>query len=186
MALTVSLKKPRVSNIICTADLSQEVPIGKFVNFPWGIYDQNCYGGRCGYIKPSGMNGKVTIFRTGKMISLGAKSISDAQKQLIWAKSLLVQANLIGDVKLTPSVRNIVASLDVEHSLDPIKICKNIAGCLYEPEIFSGIILRYLGSITYLIFASGKIIIPGAKSIEELNTASFEIQQKLAPFFETM
>jgi len=65
---------PKIVNVVTTADLKQKVDIKKFPEFAWGIYDKHTYGGRCGYVRANKMQGKVTMFPSGKMISLGAKS----------------------------------------------------------------------------------------------------------------
>ena len=80
---------PKIRNIICTSDLKQIIDISKFINFPWGIYDEVTYGGRCGYVKTPDIKGKVTIFLSGKMISLGANSLKTSYQQLETAKFCL-------------------------------------------------------------------------------------------------
>ena len=47
---------------------------------------------------------------------------------------------------------------------------------IYEPEQFPALILRNASpKVTYLVFSSGKIVIVGNKSIEDLETASRKI-----------
>ena len=48
---------------------------------------------------------------------------------------------------------------------------------LYEPEVFAGLIHRIQGSCVSLIFASGKVVIVGGKSNEEINSAYFYLKQ---------
>ncbi|MDE2590575.1 MAG: hypothetical protein KGL95_13030 [Patescibacteria group bacterium] len=172
--------KPIISNVICTADLHQKVDLKKFLNFRWGIYDSEIYGGRCGYVKSIDMVGKVTVFLSGKMISLGTKSVKSAILQLNLAKSHLIKAKLISNTKLEPKVQNIVATLTLDHRIKINELAKNLNGAIYEPEQFPAIILRTIESTSYLIFSTGKIVISGAKSEDEIAQASFEIQQKLS------
>ena len=61
--------------MVTTADLRQHVDATKFIQYPWGSYDLERYGGRCGYVKDDEIQGRVTVFLSGKMISTGAKSI---------------------------------------------------------------------------------------------------------------
>ena len=81
--------KPReeitIVNVVCTADLKQRIEIKKFNEFSWGIYDSEIYRGICGYVKSPEMQGKVTVFSSGKMISIGAKSIRSAKEQIFHA-----------------------------------------------------------------------------------------------------
>jgi len=75
-------KEIQISNIVTTADLKQKVNISKLNDFPWGIYDQISYNGICAYVKTPEMRGRVTIFTTGKMISIGSNTIEDSINKL--------------------------------------------------------------------------------------------------------
>lgn len=59
-----------IENVVATPDLKQRVEITLFNRFNWGLYDLEYYGGRVGYIKDVYMQGKITIFPSGKMISI--------------------------------------------------------------------------------------------------------------------
>ncbi|MDE1829227.1 MAG: hypothetical protein KGI25_02780 [Thaumarchaeota archaeon] len=159
--------------------MRQKVDLTKFLNFEWGIYDGEIYGGRCGYVKLPETKGKVTVFSSGKVISIGAKSTNDSFKQLNNAKFQLLQANLIFDVEIEPKIQNIVATLSLDHSLSINKMVRELRGAIYEPDQFPAVILKSVNKGSYLIFASGKIVISGCKSDDEIMQASFEIQQKI-------
>jgi TATA-box binding protein (TBP) (component of TFIID and TFIIIB) len=168
-----------ISNVVSTANLNQKVAIQKFIEFGWGIYDSEIYGGRCGYVKTPEMDGRVTVFSSGKMISVGGKSIKKSIEQLNHAKFHLLRGKLIEDVALKPKIQNIVATITLPRPLKIAQIYDKLAGAIYEPEQFPGIILKSINSVSYLIFASGKIVISGAKSKKELLTSAFEIQHTL-------
>ena len=87
--------KPKICNVVSTADLKQKVNINELSKLPCGIFDESIYGGRCGYVKIPEMKGRVTIFASGKMISIGGNSVTKAHNQLNQAKFYLVQENLI-------------------------------------------------------------------------------------------
>ncbi len=144
-----------------------------------GIYDEAIYGGRCGYVKMPEMDGRVTIFPSGKMISVGGRTISKAIEQLNHAKFYLVQEKMIHDVKIVPVIRNIVATVELDHKIPVDVLASKISGAIYDPETFPGMILKGIDSCRFLVFASGKIVIAGAKSSDELNSASFEVLQRL-------
>jgi len=170
-------KEISIANVVCTADLKQRVNIKKFVKYPWGIFDEEIYSGRCGYVKIPDMQGRVTIFPSGKMISIGAKSIKNAIEQLYQAKFQLVTSNIISDTKLETKIQNIVGLIDFGKKIDVHKLARSLPRCIYEPEIFPGLIYSFLRNQKALIFASGKIVTPGAKSLEELNSICFELER---------
>lgn len=172
-------KNVEIHNVVCTANLNQKVDITKLSHIPGGMYDQEIYSGRCGYIKTPSMKGRVTIFPSGKMISVGGKSIKNATEQIYQAKFLLLQKNLISDVLIETQVRNIVSTINIHKKIGIEKLSSKIPGSIYDPETFPGLILKGLWSCTFLIFGSGKIVIVGTKSIKELNKSIYELIQKL-------
>lgn len=173
-------KKPKICNVICTGNLEQKINVTKLSKLPNGIYDKKIYGGRCGYVKTPDMDGRVTIFPSGKMISIGGKTIKKAIDQLNRAKSYLVEAKLVKDIKLIPLIRNIVATTEADQKIPIEEISTKIPGAIYNPENFSGMILKGLHNCSFLVFASGKIVIAGTRSSEELSKSSFELFQRMS------
>ena len=71
-------------------------------------------------------------------------------------------------------IKNLVATSQVPYNIDRKKIAARYPSfCVFEPDIFPGVIMRYPGlePNTALIFSSGKINITGSKSEEEANMA---------------
>ena len=175
--------KPQICNVVCTADLKQRINIASLANIQYGLYDKSVYRGNCAYIKMPKMKGRVTIFSTGKMISVGEKSIKKSIKQLNNAKKYLVHEKIINNIQLIPETRNIVALIDMKQPLPIHRMVPLIHGAIYEPETFPGMILKRTKS-SFLIFASGKIVSTGTKSMEDLRVTSFEITNKLMIMLE--
>ena len=70
-------------------------------------------------------------------------------------------------------MQNIVGSCDIRFpiSLDSLN-SEHTNHATYEPEIFPGLIYRMRSpKIVLLIFASGKIVLTGAKTREDIETA---------------
>ena len=168
--------KMRVVNVVATADLLQPVDLKLFNANRWGIYDLDIYP--AGYVRDGLIQGRVVVFHSGKMISAGASSIRSAFGNLTHAKRLLTDAGIAGDVKLSPRVRNIVASLDIGHTLDLARVVRSSPDVIYEPEQFPGAMLKTKGeSISFLVFSSGKVVIAGAKTMAELKSAAKRIEE---------
>jgi len=175
-------KEIKIHNIICTADLKQKINIKEFSKYSWGIFDQAIYKGRCGYFKSPDIKGKVTIFSSGKMISLGAKSINEAKEQIDKAKLQLKKDGFIQDKKLEIKIRNIVATFTLKKIYGFERLAGMLPNSIYEPEQFPGIIFRSLRGPVILIFASGKCVMVGGKSLSELNEGLFEVEQMINRF----
>ncbi len=168
LELTLS-KEIKISNIVTTADLKQKVDIEKLNDYPWGIYDQISYRGVCAYVKTPEMKGRVSIFATGKMISIGSNVIEDSFNKLNQAKFYLLKENLIKEVELVPLVRNSIAVMTTPKKIDLNNLSLHIPNSVYEPEKFAGLRYKIKDGLSILIFQSGKIVIAGGKSIQELN-----------------
>jgi transcription initiation factor TFIID TATA-box-binding protein len=165
----------KIQNVVSTSDLHQHVDARKFNQYQWGRYDIELYGGRCGYIKDEGMQGRVSVFLSGKMISTGAKEVSFSILQLHHSLELLVTNKLAKRVELECKVQNIVATLDFQKALDVKKVTSSLANYIYGPDNFPGIIYRHNDRISCLIFASGKVVIAGVKSEDQLKNIANEI-----------
>jgi transcription initiation factor TFIID TATA-box-binding protein len=123
------------------------------------------------------MKGRVTVFLSGKMISTGGRSIKESEVQLERAQQLLVANNFVTRIKLKPLVRNIVATANLNFSIDINGIVTCIPNIIYEPDQFPGAILRMGDGPVCLLFASGKIVIVGSKSEEQLSMALNKLEK---------
>ena len=159
--------KISIVNVVATAALDRSVDLESLHElFPHEvIHDKDLYGGRVAYFKSRNMEGKVSIFMSGKMISIGTKSIEKAIKELkIVAKTL--KANL----KAKPKIQNIVATADLKTSIDLEGFLSQVQEekqfhAIYEPEQFPGAIVKFpvvQGVMaTILLFSSGKLVCLG-------------------------
>ena len=70
-------------------------------------------------------------------------------------------------------IENMVASTDVGRELDLTRLAIALKNVEYEPENFPGLIYRLEDpKITILLFRTGKAVITGAKSLEQVNAAA--------------
>ncbi len=124
------------------------------------------------------------IFKSGKMVCTGAKSEDDSRKAArIFAKT--IQKIGYDNVKFADfTIQNIVGSCDLKF---PILIdglyCEHSKFSQYEPEIFPGLIYRMFDpKVVLLIFASGKIVLTGAKKRSHIYEAYQKIVGTLQSF----
>ena len=156
---------PIIQNVITTADLGQSVNAKQFNDYSWGRFALEAnYNGKVGYVKDKKMRGRVSVFLSGKLISTGAKSITQSIAQLERTKDLLVNNGFVKDVKLEPRVRNVVGTADLKKRLDLNGLARILRKSIYEPEQFPGLIYKKQDGPACLIFASGKIVLTGAKN----------------------
>ncbi len=177
-ALTITTNPLKIQNVVATSDVAQKIDIGSFNEFEHLSSNLDLY--RCGYVKDTKMVGRVTVFGNGKLISVGTKSPKQAELELKKAVRILKKYNFIKSVKIESLVRNIVGVFDLKKNIDLIKLAKTLPRCMYEPDQFAGLVYRMQRSCVALIFASGKCILVGAKSMDEINTGYFEVNQKIS------
>ena len=172
-------KEIKISNTVSTAELKQKINIEIFNKYDHLHSNLSLY--QCGYVKDKKMIGSVTIFRNGKMISTGTKSPDQSFKELRKAMKILKGYGLVKSCKLTPLTRNIVAITDFKKPIHIEKLARTLPKSMYEPEQFPGLIYRIQDSVVALIFSSGKVVIVGSKSIKDINSAYFHLDQ----YFQT-
>ena len=166
-----------IVNVVATAALHRSVDLESLHElFPHEvIYDQEIYGGRVAYFKSKDMRGKVSIFHSGKMISVGTRSEEEARRELTSVANILGRAG-IAKLKSKPEIRNVVVTADLGFKPDLETIMKTIHSVegtkvIYEPEQFPGMIIRLHESsrTTILLFSSGKMVCVGLKNHTDIH-----------------
>jgi transcription initiation factor TFIID TATA-box-binding protein len=174
------LVKVNIVNVVATASLNQPMDFEELRRYGEIFHDSEVYGGRVAYFKSKQMQGKVSIFSSGKMISVGTKSEKQAQKELKTAKQFLVEKGLIRKVELAPITQNIVATADFEQTINLEELAQKTRA-IYEPEQFPGAILRLEKphKTSILIFASGKTVIAGLKNSAHIEPTILQLKQTI-------
>ena len=122
------------------------------------------------------------IFRSGKIVCTGAKSIDDVYKGL---ENVFQSLRNIGiDVKGTPEIKvqNIVASADLHSvlNLNAVATGLGLENIEYEPEQFPGLVYRISDpKVVVLLFGSGKLVVTGGKKPEDAANAVDRIVKEL-------
>ncbi len=107
------------------------------------------------------------LYSSGNIVCTGSKSPEGAQDHV---NKLAAELNKHHVETLDPvkvNVRNIVASADIGKELKLHELAYAIEDSEYNPEAFPGMKLR-VGGAHILIFRTGKAIVPGLKSIEDV------------------
>mmetsp|Transcript_12830 Transcript_12830/g.10959 ORF Transcript_12830/g.10959 Transcript_12830/m.10959 type:complete len:122 (+) Transcript_12830:371-736(+) len=106
------------------------------------------------------------------MVCTGAKSENDS---LLAARKYARMIQKLGNEVTFKEfkIQNIVGSCDVKF---PIKLDELLTAhkryCSYEPEMFPGLIYKMQSpKIVLLIFVSGKLVLTGAKTKDDINEA---------------
>ena len=123
------------------------------------------------------------VFGSGKMVVTGAKSEDDAQ--LAARKFARILKKLGNNPSFSSfTIQNIVASCDVKFAVRLESLAYQHGDhCSYEPELFPGAIFKMLDpKVVLLIFVSGKVVLTGARSREDIYRAFEDIYPVLQQF----
>jgi transcription initiation factor TFIID TATA-box-binding protein len=175
--LWLAMTKYKIANVVATASLFQKIDFGKLRGLGEILYNSNVYGGNVAYFKTKNMQGKVSIFSSGKMISVGTKSKQNAFLELRATRDFLVEKGIVKPVKLQPQLQNLVVAMDLGVSLNLEKLAE-VPRAIYEPEQFPALIMRLDKpcKASVLIFASGKIVVTGLKSLSKIKPFFHQVQ----------
>ncbi len=167
-----------IVNVVATAALGQKIDLYELARFREIVYDPEIYRGRVAYFKSLNMKGKVSIFPSGKMISVGTKSEAEAARELELTRNFLVENGFVKPSGLKQRTVNIIVTADFGENVNLEELSRNYR-MIYEPEQFPAAILKiaepYKASI--LVFASGKTVVAGLSSsiqIKPLLETGFE------------
>ena len=107
------------------------------------------------------------IFRTGKMVCTGAKSEKMAKRAVRKVVKKLREEGFIIMGKPDITIENVVSTANLGGKVDLETAAAYMDNLMYEPEQFPGLIYRMKEpKVVLLIFASGKMVITGAKSFK--------------------
>jgi len=113
----------------------------------------------------------MLLFKNGKVICSGASNEGQISMAIYKASKLIheIQKTVKIQKKADYTVVNLVATANLNMTLDLFKTAMALDNVEYEPEQFPGAILRIQDpKLTLLLFKNGKLICAGAKKEEYL------------------
>ncbi len=155
----------KVQNVVVTGRLSDKLDLVDMYNkISGGVYEP----GKFPAFRLKRFSVGFLIYSSGNFVCSGSRSIALAHEHVESLVSLLRENGYkIMDANL--EVRNIVVSVDLHKSLHLHELAYAIPDSEYDPEAFPGMKLRK-GSTRILVFRTGKAIIPGLRTIEEIES----------------
>jgi transcription initiation factor TFIID TATA-box-binding protein len=181
-----SVDIPQIQNVVSTVDLCVALKLDDIIaKVRNAEYNPSRFAAIIMRIKDP----KTTalIFSTGKIVCTGGKS--EEESRLAARKYAKIIFKLgYKDIQFKDSkIQNIVGSIDVGFKIKlESLIAKHMLFCSYEPELFPGLIYRMIQpKVVFLIFFSGRIVLTGAKSKEDINVGFLQILPILKEFIGT-
>ena len=148
------------------------------VAFPHAVYRPEVFPGLCFRLKKP--KTATLIFTSGRMICTGATSVRQAKRAVHKVVRELKAKGIPVRGRPSIEIQNIVASVNLGGKVDQEKAVYILERCMYEPEQFPGAIYRMADPrVVILIFASGKLVVTGAKTEEQVYEAVERLQGRL-------
>ena len=165
-----------IVNVVASATLNQRIDLNSIVRiFPGVEYRPEQFPGLVYRLKKP--KTATLIFNSGKMVCTGATSERLARKAIMKVVDELKKGGIVILAKPEIQIQNIVSSggrIDLE------KVTYSLKRTMYEPEQFPGLIYRMDDpKVVILIFATGKLVITGAKKEAEVPRATAKLQETL-------
>nr|WP_233340439.1 TATA-box-binding protein [Haloprofundus sp. MHR1] len=158
-----------IQNVVASTGVGQELDLEALsVDLTGSDYDPDNFPGlvyRCQDPKAANL-----IFRSGKIVCTGASSVDDVNRALEKVFDELSSLGIPTDDRDEVTIQNIVSSADLgtDLNLNALAIGLGLESVEYEPEQFPGLVYRVDDpSVVVLLFGSGKIVITGAKEVED-------------------
>lgn len=175
----------QVVNVVASGALSVELDLehlAKDVGEPVARYDPDKYPGM--YLRFEEDAPLITVYRTGKYIVTGANSEEESNSLRKRFLDLLADMDVIEQPEDEWfSIQNYVCTGELSESqnLSALAIGLGLEKTEYEPEQFPGLIYRpeYQDCVV-LIFATGKVVLTGARDLQTAEATFEELQQELS------
>ena len=176
-----------IQNVVATASLDQKIDLisimKTFVNVE---YISKAFPGLVFKLKRP----KTTtlIFGNGKMVCTGAKSEKIARSAVMKVVRELKKEGFIIRKEPKIDIVNLLGTADVGELVELELASDVLAYVMYEPEQFPGLIYRMKEPrVVILIFRSGKLVLTGGKSEDQVHEAiekmvSILIENELTTF----
>jgi transcription initiation factor TFIID TATA-box-binding protein len=170
-----------IQNVVASTGIGQELDLEALAaDLPGADFNPHNFPGLV--YRTQEPKAAALIFRSGKIVCTGAKSIDDVHEALdiIFEKLRGLSIPVEDDPEVT--VQNIVSSADLGHTLNlnALAIGLGLEDVEYEPEQFPGLVYRMdEPDVVILLFGSGKIVITGGKQTDDATHAVEGIVERI-------
>jgi len=178
--MVINLVKIKIENVVASAPLGTTLDLEAVTKVLNGEYNKERFPGIIYRVKEP--KTATLLFRSGKIVCTGARSIEDIYKAISIIVERLNKAGFKMNKKPDITIQNIVATYDLgtNLNLNTIALTLGFERIEYEPEQFPGLVYRMdEPKLVLLIFGSGKIVCTGARTTEDIEKSISIIEDEL-------
>ena len=156
----------KIENIVASASIGKDIDLKEIEssNMLEGVsYNREQFPGLVFKLKDP--KTAALIFGSGKLVCTGAKSIDDSKLAIKRTVDLMRKVDTDIPEEFEIKIQNIVASANLESTLNLEAVALELEDTEYEPEQFPGLVYRLSDpKVVLVLFGSGKVVCTGAKT----------------------
>ncbi|MFH0949423.1 MAG: TATA-box-binding protein [Candidatus Aenigmatarchaeota archaeon] len=172
--------KIKIENVVSSTDIKKIISLDKLLTvLEASEYEPEQFPGLVYRLDEPRV--ATLIFRSGKIICVGARSIAAARIALKKTVRNIKKIGIrINENNIRVKIENIVVSINLEKDLNLDQLAFQLEDSEYEPEQFPGLVYRIKEpKVAFLLFSSGKLVCAGAKSIDQVKMALRKLEARL-------
>lgn len=173
-------EKIKIENVVASTDIKKVISLDKLLNvLEASEYEPEQFPGLVYRLDEPKV--ATLIFRSGKIICVGARSPNAAREALRKTVKNIKKIGIRFNVdNLKVKIENIVVAVNLGRDLNLDQLAFQLENSEYEPEQFPGLVYRiYEPKVAFLLFSSGRVVCAGAKSMEAVKTAVKKLEATL-------
>ncbi|MEM7826953.1 MAG: TATA-box-binding protein [Candidatus Aenigmatarchaeota archaeon] len=169
-----------IENVVASTNINKIIPLDKLLTvLEASEYEPEQFPGLVYRLdKPRAAS---LIFRSGKIICVGARSIPEVKEALREiVKKVKKVVPKIDEENIKIKIENIVVTVDLKKELNLDDLAFNLEASEYEPEQFPGLVYRLFDpKVAFLLFSSGRVVCAGSKSFADVRKAVDMLEKRL-------
>ena len=164
---SISLK---VENVVASIRLAPYIELETLTSQFSDVEEKTNFPGLV--IKLQKPKATILLFRSGKVVITGTKSVKSLPKIVAKVRNRLKELDIELDPEPLIKVENVVSSGSFGLPINLDLISLTLDRTIYEPEVFPGLIYKVEEpKVCFLLFSSGNIICTGAKNNKDIVSA---------------
>jgi len=176
-----TVEKIKIENVVASTDIKKVISLDKLLTvLESSEYEPEQFPGLVYRLDEPKV--ATLIFRSGKIICVGAQSTSAAKEALRkTVKNIKKIGVRVNENAIKVKIENIVVAINLGKELNLDQLAFKLEGSEYEPEQFPGLVYRIEEpKVAFLLFSSGRLVCAGAKSIDQVKLALKKLKKRLA------
>jgi transcription initiation factor TFIID TATA-box-binding protein len=168
-----------IQNVVASATFNQRLPLDRIAIYLENTeYEPEQFPGLV--YRLENPKAAALLFGSGKVVCTGTKSPEQAKEATHKIIDELREADVEIDTKPEVTVQNIVASSQLDGTLNLNRIAFELVGTEYEPEQFPGLVYRLdEPKVVFLLFSSGNLVCTGGRTYEDVEEGIAALEENL-------